>query len=176
MTAPLQLTPFDAFVDADAKPESRRLKELRVYWEKKRGSRLAPMRRDINPADLVAHLPSIFLLNVHNGAKAPEDFEFRLAGTAVDDLFARTMTGRSLSDGVNAQVATRLAGPLAAVAEFKRPMRVYGNLPLVAGGADISLELLLLPLSSDSETVDMILGEILIFRGTVQRGAEKLRA
>ena len=176
MTAPLKLTPFDAFVDADGRPESRRLKELRAYWEKKCDRRAAPARRDINPADLVVHLPSIFLLNVRNGAKAPEDFEFRLAGTAVDDLFEHAITGRTVAEGINARVATRLAGPLAAVVEFKRPIRVYGNLPLVAGGEDLSLELLLLPLSGDGKRVDMILGEILTFRGAVQSGAEKMHA
>ena len=52
MTAPLKLTPFDAFVDADGRPESRRLKELRAYWEKKCDRRAAPARRSVNTGRL----------------------------------------------------------------------------------------------------------------------------
>lgn len=176
MSGPLKLEPFEAFVDADAHPENERLRALRRYWEQKRGAGAMPARRDMNPAELVPHLPSVFLFNVHAPASSAGDFDIRLMGTALDDLFGRSMTGRTVAEAFSADGARITAGLLGAVARFKRPMRMYGEVKLAPQRDEAPIEALFLPLSSDGNTVDMIIGEVLVLRRGMAAGLERVSA
>jgi len=172
MSEPLKLAPYEAYVDARARPENPRLIELRAYWQAKCRRDKVPARADIDPADLVAHLPSLFLLNVAGEAGRPEDFTVRLSGTALDDLFGQALTGKHLGEMLGGTMAHLLTGPLAAAAQFRRPMRVFGTLPLIEGQEDRPLEMLLLPLAADGKKVDMILGELLTQRAAARAPSE----
>jgi len=96
MSAHLRLSPFDIFIDPLLDLQDQRLRELLIYWNGKRAGRAMPARADVSPADIVSHLPSIFLIGVAPPAVSPAHFHVRLMGTALNELFADDFTGETL--------------------------------------------------------------------------------
>jgi hypothetical protein len=70
-----ETTPFQ---NADS-----RLHRLFEYWDRKRGPRAMPARRDIEPTDLVPLLPHLMMVDVEEGPR----FRYRVFGTAVVEAF-----------------------------------------------------------------------------------------
>ncbi len=62
------------------------------YWDKLRGSRLAPERADIDPNAIRAILAETFIIEIDDVAGHP----FRLAGTAICGLFGRELKGAAM--------------------------------------------------------------------------------
>jgi len=130
----------------------QRLLALYIYWSGKRGQRAMPCRADIDPGDVRALLPHILLIDVLEGGA---DFRYRLVGTEIERHIGRpiTLNGEyldyicSLHQRAIVEVAPvysendfndRRSG-FGLVADFKRAYR------------------LMLPLSRDGTTVDMLL-------------------
>ncbi len=103
MSEPLRLAPLDLFIDPLLSFQDGRLREMLAYWESKRAGRAFPARADVSPADIVSHLPSLFLVDVAPPALGLADFRVRLMGTALNDLFARDFTGRSLESELSSR-------------------------------------------------------------------------
>ena len=85
-------------IDADRdgiKMEHASTRSLYRYWNRLRGERPAPERREIEPADISAALSETFILEVIDG----ENFPFRLAGTRICAAFGREMKGENWLDG-----------------------------------------------------------------------------
>jgi hypothetical protein len=64
------------------------------YWTRKRGRRRAPVRSDIDPADIRRILADTFILT----ADFVNEIRVRLAGTRVCALFAREIKGETFDD------------------------------------------------------------------------------
>jgi len=118
-------------------------RELHAYWERKRGTRPAPERADIDPAAIRGALSDAFIITLNRGAGYP----FRLAGTRVCALFGReitresfvdlwTITSRSVISSLLVILADECVGTVAAVRAQN------------ADGDPLDLELLMLPLSA----------------------------
>lgn len=129
-----------------------RLDRALRYWEGKRGARLMPSRRDLDPLDIIDLLPFVVLIDVLDD---PRDYRYRLVGTEVTAISHRDRTGSRYSEvegkgpesvlwtSNETVVATR--APLSWVPPYIGPetrIRNCGNI--------------LLPLSADGETVNMI--------------------
>ncbi|MFC7049417.1 PAS domain-containing protein [Emcibacter nanhaiensis] len=71
------------------------LKELFLHWQKIKGDKLMPARKDFNPADVPTLLPNILLADVE---QAPRRYRFRLIGTAVTRAMSRDSTGKYLDE------------------------------------------------------------------------------
>jgi hypothetical protein len=71
------------------------LKFVLDYWGQKRGSRLAPTRADIDPADMTPLLPRVMLVDVSTD---PLDFRFRLAGTGLFRIHGAELTNKRALD------------------------------------------------------------------------------
>ena len=124
------------------------------YWSSlRRGDRL-PGRRDIDPALLKRHLPTISLTDVW---RDPLDFRFRLAGTGLYPLYGREITGRRLEDVYAAEQSDYWRGVLEAVVRTGRPNAGRYRMRTPERGERTMLWLRL-PLASDGRTVDMVLG------------------
>jgi len=142
-------------------PGAPLLKELFAYWDRKRGSRRAPRRADIDPTEIPAHLPFIHLVDVLDGGA---DFRFRVVGTAITAGMGRDSTGKRFSEvyGDDPRVLDSIIARFTVVVQEKRPTFTVGKIwwsPLnkkrrYAGVA--------LPLSEDDETVNMILSELIL--------------
>jgi hypothetical protein len=104
------------------------------YWNKQRGARPAPERVDIDPVGLRRELGDVFML----AADFTEHLRFRLAGTRVCALFAREIKGESFAalwDEASRKAVDDLIGAVA------------GLTGRTADGAEIDLEMILLPLA-----------------------------
>lgn len=123
------------------------------YWRQRRGSRSAPTRASINPADFTELLPQVFIAGVSSLGHYP----FRLAGGFIADLHGRDLRGENLvglwsqADRARLQsaveIARRRAEPFVAEAEIHAD-----------GVPPLGLEVLFAPLVSPSGEADRILG------------------
>ncbi len=73
-------------------PEQRQLFD---YWLSRRGSGVMPSRDDISPAHFPSLLPYVSILELK---ARPDIVRFRLAGTALWDMYGGEMTGCTLAD------------------------------------------------------------------------------
>src|SRR5215470_6612013 len=114
------------------------------YWTSKRGRRRAPTRSDIDPADILHILSETFILTADfvNGIRV------RLAGTRICALFTREIKGEAFEELWSEASREQVRELVAAVVDEKAGV-VAGVHGLTEQGAEIDLELLLLPLASD---------------------------
>lgn len=133
---------------------ARAHEELYAYWAQLRTGGRLPGREDIHPDDFKRLLPTISLIDVQ---RDPMDFRLRLAGTGLYGVYGREITGRRLSEVYNVPASDYWRGELTKVVEGRRPAVGLHNLAW-RGAAHISILWLRLPLASNGEDVDMILG------------------
>ena len=128
------------------------LAALREFWDQKRGARRMPARADIDVQELKRWLGHLALLDVVDGGR---DFVFRVHGVDLVELFGFDMTGKAVSEATSA-VETLVAEEYRRVVNDKAPLLVRRQ----HGQPDrdfVNISKLILPLSPDGETVDMIL-------------------
>jgi hypothetical protein len=132
-------------------------RELFDHWNMRRGERLAPERADIEPSAIRKILGDTFVLERH-GVSNPV---FRLAGTRLCALFARELKGESFNKlwERTGQIAVREL--ISVVLD-----ETVGVIASVSGATSddmlqpIKLEMLLLPLTSDSRSEARIIGAL----------------
>jgi len=129
-------------------------RELFTYWNKQRGTRLAPDRAEIDPAAIRKVLGDTFILDA-DSATSP----FRLAGTRLCALFGRELKGQGFVNLWERSGQTAMRELLAVVTEEKAGV-VASVSAAVAEDAvlAVNMELLLLPLSFESKTDARVLG------------------
>lgn len=136
------------FKDAD-----QRLHAVLAYWSGKRGKQPMPSRRQIDPLELgPAILPHLMLVDVEPGPR----FRYRLFGTAVSEAFGSDPTGQYIDVVMVGAYKDFMLGLYRDLVTMKKPVystSIYGN----QSGGKMWTQRLMLPLSSDGETVDMVL-------------------
>jgi hypothetical protein len=132
------------------------LRAAKDYWDEKRRDRRMPARRDIQPAEMKLYLPQILLVDVLPGAT---DFRYRLVGSKLRPYFPREATGKTMREALapfgEATVSSTIAVYQTVAAQT--PLRVTGPGHLY-GQQSKFFEAMLLPLSDDDKTVNMIFG------------------
>lgn len=139
------------------------LRELYAYWLARRGTRFAPARRDIDPLDLPRLLPHLLLTEVvtqagPNGTPRRR-YRYRLAGTEVERHFGCSMGGRWIDELMQGRYRTYVLDLYERVIASRRPLysqSIYGRLGLERRAGMVTKRLML-PLSGDGETIDMLL-------------------
>ncbi len=135
------------------------LVDFYAYWDSKRGDRLFPARADIEPRNFVPILPWIHMYDVINGG---EEFNVRLAGTAISGLFSEgDFRGKSISL-LPSPVAERLRKHLIAVLENRAPLRTYNKSTSIPGQEFQPSEGCYVPLSSNGSDIDIIMAATLL--------------
>lgn len=136
--------PFDQMTS----PIVRRFHNI---WQAKRGDRLMPSWQDIDPSEMRAILPNMFVISIE---QSPFRIFYRLIGTKAV-VFRHELTGRYLDEVVeySDEVRAELVKEYQMVCAQKRPTyskdtlkTKFGNTLIVFGS--------IFPLSSDGETVD----------------------
>jgi hypothetical protein len=128
------------------------------YWHAQCGTRAMPSRADLDPVDMRRWLPGVALVEVirRPAADGPYRLRYRLVGTRPTRLRGREVTGLFVEDGYfGASLAAALEN-YRLVIEEKKLVYDWDRTPSPSGFAREG-ETLLLPLSSDGETVDMVL-------------------
>ncbi len=128
------------------------LRRLYLYWNRKRGDRRFPARRDIDPLDFVYILGWVTLVDV---TYDPLRFRFRLYGSELAHRLGLDATGMTLDEHPQRDFANFLQQEWQRVVENGEPS--YSRYERAVGDQKREFESLRLPLSSDGVTVDMLL-------------------
>jgi hypothetical protein len=131
----------------------KRLTTLYRYWQSKQGGRLMPARADIDPTEIPSLLPILLLIDV----VASVSYRYRLVGTEIVNSAGQDITGK-LYDEVLPDDAYKsyLLGLLNEVVETRQPLYAEGAF-MAEKRVERLVRRLVLPLSADGTTVDMIL-------------------
>jgi hypothetical protein len=137
----------------------RRLRDLHAYWQQRRAGRRCPARVDIDPIEIPALLPHILLTEVVDGGLR---FRWRLIGTEVERNFGCPMTGRYVDELLRDQYLDYVEGLYRSVVSGCTPVYSENSYNTRSNGWEVGSELLrtarlMLPLSPDGETVNMVL-------------------
>ena len=125
------------------------------YWMGKRGDRFAPSRADIDPVEITSILPRIMLADVERDASGAVDFLYRLSGTGIGVTHGTELTGQRPRDLEPAPYGALIDGHYRAVVEQRRP--IAHMIALRTNKKTRAYARIILPLSSDGETVDKLM-------------------
>ena len=142
-------------------PKEPQLRELLDYWQSKRGRRTMPARADVDPIDIPDILPHLVLVDT---AESLGEFRYRLFGTEVCKGFGHDRTGKRFSDLPRIENFEAVYRGYWLTFIEKVPQYFHGRI----GSAEenyIRYSRLTLPLSSDGEYVNMILGGVVFLLG-----------
>lgn len=142
---------------------------LKSYWDLKRGARAMPARSDIRPSEIKEHLGWILLVDV---LAEPDEFRFRMVGTRITEYFVLDPSGKTIAEAfapygeetVNTVLATHRK-----VVRERVPMRVHGGAGLFARPY-LDFDAIYLPLSSDGQSVNIILSAFTFDRSALLKG------
>ncbi len=135
----------DAVIDHDG------LRRLHDYWASKKGDRKAPSRADIRPEEIVPLLPSVYLVDVE-GTR----FRLRLVGTEIVLEYGAEITGKYLDEIDLDAVRSAILGEYDTARRECLPQYHTWNYHK-DDGRFLRYSRLILPLSSDGQTVDKML-------------------
>jgi hypothetical protein len=140
-----------AFIEG---PRHPLLQELYAYWLVKRGARRMPARADLNPADIKPVLSDVIIWN------ATPPYPIRLVGDHIVRFVGSNNTGRPATQEMPPEAGRVLIKVFEAVIGSRAPRFRAGKAFWRPEKSFHDFESCFLPLSSDGETVDMILGGI----------------
>jgi hypothetical protein len=127
------------------------------YWDERRGTRFAPARRDIDPADIPKLLPHLLLVEILDGR-----YRYRVCGTEVERHFGCSMGGKCVDELMRGEYLAYINSLYERLIATCAPVyseSAYANAETGrAGGHSVfRTKRLMLPLSSDGDAVDMAL-------------------
>lgn len=134
-----------------------------AYWDGKRAGRSLPARGDIEPTEIPALLPNIFLVDV---LEAPPRFHLRLMGTAFRQWFRIELTGCTFTQSQPAGAMQRYFTDWREVALARRSRWIRCTHWFDRSGRDgMAWTGLVMPLAkSEDAPVDMLFGATVFSR------------
>jgi hypothetical protein len=126
------------------------------YWDRKRGDRPMPARRDIDPTEVPKLLPHIRLTEIREGCTR---FRYRLVGTAVVDAYGADFTGKYTDELYSGERKVYVERNYHIIHERKRPIFLRSRY-VTLKGYDIIANRLLAPLSDNGADVDMVIAAL----------------
>ncbi len=123
-----------------------------------------PSRADLDPLDIRDLLPNVVLLDVAND---PLDFRYRLIGTKIVSQLNNDHTGKWMSEIPHQKPPSTIWSSCETVSKQKIPMTT--EIPYTGRNKDFAVsEDILMPLSADGVTVNMLFVVIDFFRRSVE--------
>jgi hypothetical protein len=123
------------------------------YWDSKRAGRVIPKRCDIDPADIVRHLPGLVLVEVR---RDPLDFVYRLVGTREALARGCDPTGKRVAENWFGADAQDVVFNYVRVVET-RSFLYHDDEFVRPGGRFVHDESVFLPLATQGEEVGRIM-------------------
>jgi len=139
------------------------LKEIYALWNTLRGNRSMPSRGDFNPAEALNLLPHLLLVDVDPDMPRSRRFKVRLHGTEQVRYQKTDWTGAYIHEKTDAASADRLCAVGDHIVATHEPWISTGNLYWHPRKHYRHFESILLPMSDDDRTVNMILGLTIFF-------------
>ncbi|MBV9045777.1 MAG: PAS domain-containing protein [Alphaproteobacteria bacterium] len=140
----------DAFADSIV---SERLKTVYAVWKEQTTNAIGAQRDDITPAKLRGAMPWTFLIEAQ-----PTDFRFAFAGERIQEFMGTRLLGQQLSTLLGNHYFAGMNRFFRACADNKRPLHREAHRSTYPGKEHFDIEVIVMPLSSDGETVSHILG------------------
>ena len=137
-----------------AEPTRESLKEVYAYWLTKRGSMIAPPRSALRSEELALLLPDVTLLKAVGD---PPRFRCRLCGTRVAEAYGEDVTGKFLDEIDLGSARAGIIGLCIKVVTECRPLVARVRYTKQRDGRPIEYERILLPVSDDGKTVNIVL-------------------
>ena len=133
------------------------LQRLYRAWEEKRAGRDFPARRDFDPLDLKYVLGNLSLIDVRYD---PLRFRYRIHGTNIAERTGKELTGREVAAIELSEHRNLATQHFIQVIERRVPIVHYRRHALVDNRV-WSYEALVMPLSSDGKTIDMLMSTLM---------------
>ncbi|WP_193370374.1 PAS domain-containing protein [Pelagibius marinus] len=125
------------------------------YWKSKKGDRIAPARADIDPVDIPRLLPRVMLVDVESTEGSAPDFHYRLSGTGIRNVHGYDATGLRPLDLKPPIYGKLIHAHYRAAAEARTPLAHV--IVMITNKKQRSYARLILPLSEDGETINMLM-------------------
>lgn len=130
-------------------------RELFEYWRLRSGARAMPSHEDLRPEDVPGILKHVGLIDVVHRPDALR-FRYRLVGIRMNFILGQDLTGTWLHESEHGPYRDFLHRLHADAANDRKP--VYSETAFdYAGGRNLNVRRLILPLSSGPDAVDMLL-------------------
>jgi hypothetical protein len=124
------------------------------YWTSLRGDRVMPSRKDVDPLHIPRELlPNLMLIDV---LREPRRYRYRLIGTHVVTATGEDRTGRTFGNVGFFKDHPDILDQYDRVVDTGQPLHSLEPFTNFASGSTYEVDRLLLPLSSDGRTVDML--------------------
>jgi hypothetical protein len=140
--------------DSDVAAMHPRLRQLLDYWRAIAPAGRLPGRQHLDPLDIPALLPWLWLLEVHH---APLRFRFRLAGTQIAAVHGEDPTGRWFDEFYAGRPIGPVVERMCAAIDQKAPIWRMGPSWAMPEAKWRAIEALTVPLAADGVSVDMLL-------------------
>jgi len=130
-----------------------------AYWISKAGTRAMPARGDLDPVPDLRELSQyLFLVDVRDDGQA---FHFRLVGSGLVDYLGADVTGKSLDElAKGEQPFAEFKEQFSEAISARATVRGVFHIPSQFTFHKMPFERLILPLSDDGRTVNMLLGTV----------------
>jgi hypothetical protein len=126
-----------------------------AYWIEKRGNRLMPSRRDIDPTEIPRKiLPNLQIIDVVDGGAR---FRYRLIGTATVEAYGEDFTGRHPDEMFPNDLRDFIHDIYRQVCIWKAPL-FLSNRYVTAKGFELGSKRIYMPLSDDNAEAHHIFG------------------
>jgi hypothetical protein len=135
------------------------LQQLHRDWDARRRGRDLPARSDFDPLDLKYVVGNLSLIDV---AHDPLRYRFRIHGSNVAQGMGFDLTGKSLDALPDRQYRQLVEEHFTEVVAGRRPVAKYRN-RLMTDQRIWHCEVLVLPLSADGKTIDMLMSGFVWF-------------
>lgn len=123
------------------------------YWDRKRGGRPMPARRDIDPTEIVPHLPGVMLVDVVDDERR---YVYRLVGTREVEARGHNPTGRPVGEAFHGSSRDNVLRNYERVCRERAAL--FDDYHFTApSGRMLDEQVIFLPLSADGESVSQIL-------------------
>lgn len=145
------------------------LAQVEAHWEDIRGRRLVPSRSEIDPQALQGALAHVFVLERISTGLA----RFRIAGSHLTELMNTEVRGLPASAIFEPGSREKLSDAMQSVFDDPSIVRLELSAPSGFGRAELTGDMMLLPLRSDLGEISRALG-VLVVTGKIGRAPRRL--
>ncbi len=137
--------------------KSAPLRQLYRDWDARRAGRRVPARADFDPVEMKYILGQLSLIDV---ARDPLRFVFRLHASGNVRHLGVDLTGKELAFMPKPNLRDRIRTHYELAVASREPV-VQRRGGSFADGREVDYEVLVLPLASDGETIDMLMSGVI---------------
>lgn len=137
---------------APAQTEQRLTFRLLSYWNRIRGDRAMPSLSDVNIREITELWYFSFTIDVREA-----DHRFHYFGSSLTDIFHEDYTGRSVQESMNEDImVNNTIGFYDRAVQSREPVMEAASFYMEGG--EVRYRSIIVPLSSDGQTVDFLIG------------------